>query len=88
MGILTWIVFGLVAGMVAKFIMPGHQGGGIILTVVLGIIGAVVGGFIGTHLFSFGDVNAFDLRSMAIAVGGALVVLFLYGMFNRNRSGY
>jgi len=78
MSIALWILFGLIAGALAKFIMPGKQGGGIILTTLLGIAGAVVGGFIGTY-FGFGDVTNFDLRSMAIAVGGALLVLFVWG---------
>ena len=86
MGILVWLVFGLIAGVLAKFIMPGKQGGGIILTIILGIVGAVVGGFLGTHLLGFGDISGFDLRSMAIAVGGALVVLIVYGMITRSRS--
>jgi len=83
MGIVYWLIFGLIAGAVAKFIMPGKQGGGIILTIILGIVGAVVGGFIGTHLLGFGDISGFDLRSMALAVGGALVVLIVYGIFSR-----
>ena len=74
MGILAWIVFGLLAGIIAKFIMPGPDAGGFILTIVLGIVGAVVGGFIGTQL-GYGTVTGFDVRSMAIAVGGALVLL-------------
>lgn len=86
MGILGWILLGLIAGALAKFIMPGKQGGGIILTIVLGIVGALIGGFIGTHLLGFGDISGFDLRSLAIAVGGALLVLFLYGLMTRDRS--
>ena len=85
MGILAWIVLGLVAGALAKFIMPGQQGGGIILTTVLGIVGAIVGGLLGTYVFGFGDISGFDLRSIVIAVGGALLVLFLYGYFARDR---
>jgi uncharacterized membrane protein YeaQ/YmgE (transglycosylase-associated protein family) len=54
--------------------MPGKQGGGMLLTTLLGILGAVVGGFIATQL-GFGDVNSIDLRSLAIAVGGVLLVL-------------
>ncbi len=86
MGIFAWIIFGLIAGALAKFIMPGRQGGGIILTAILGIVGAVVGGFIGTNVLGFGDISGFDLRSMAIAVGGALVVLFVYGLVTRSRG--
>lgn len=86
MGILTWIVLGLVAGALAKLIMPGQQGGGIILTTVLGIIGALVGGLLGTYAFNFGEVTGFDLRSVAIAIGGALVVLLVYGLLARGRA--
>jgi uncharacterized membrane protein YeaQ/YmgE (transglycosylase-associated protein family) len=86
MGIVAWVVLGLIAGALAKFIMPGQQGGGIILTIVLGIVGAVVGGFVGT-LLGFGDISGFDLRSLAIAVGGALLVLFVYGLVVRGRGG-
>jgi uncharacterized membrane protein YeaQ/YmgE (transglycosylase-associated protein family) len=86
MGILVWIILGLVAGALAKFIMPGRQGGGIILTIVLGVVGALVGGFLGTHVFGFGDISGFDVRSIAIAVGGALLVLLLYGLVARARA--
>jgi uncharacterized membrane protein YeaQ/YmgE (transglycosylase-associated protein family) len=86
MGILAWIVLGLVAGALAKFIVPGKQGGGIILTTVLGVVGALVGGFLGTHVLGFGDISGFDLRSIAIAVGGAIVVLVLYGLVARGRA--
>lgn len=86
MGILAWIVLGLVAGALAKFIMPGQQGGGIIFTIVLGVVGAIVGGVLGTSVFGFGDISGFDLRSIAIAVGGALVVLFVYGLVARGRA--
>ena len=65
--------------------MPGQQGGGILLTIVLGVVGAIVGGFLGTYVFGFGDISGFDLRSIAIAVGGALLVLFLYGFATRGR---
>lgn len=77
MGILSWIVLGLLAGLLAKFIMPGNDPGGIIITILLGIAGAVVGGFIAT-LLGFGNISGFDLRSLAIAVGGALLLLFAY----------
>ena len=82
MGILTWIALGLVAGVLAKFLMPGKDPGGWIVTILLGIAGAVVGGFIGTRL-GWGDVTAFDLRSLALAVGGAMLLLFAYRILNR-----
>jgi uncharacterized membrane protein YeaQ/YmgE (transglycosylase-associated protein family) len=82
MVILLWIVFGLIAGALAKFLMPGKQGGGIILTTLLGIAGAVVGGFIGAKL-GFGAVNSFDLRGMALAVGGALLLLVVWGFVRK-----
>ena len=77
MGILSWIVFGLIAGILAKWIMPGSDPGGFIVTILIGIAGAIVGGFISTVL-GFGDISGFDFRSMIIAIGGALVLLFAY----------
>lgn len=77
MGILLWIVFGLIAGVVAKWIMPGRDPGGIIVTIALGIVGAVVGGMIGTAI-GFGGVGGFDIRSLLLAVGGALLLLTGY----------
>jgi len=77
MGIISWILFGLIAGAAAKWIMPGRDPGGIIVTVILGIVGAVLGGFIGSFI-GFGGVSGFDIRSLAVAIGGALLVLFGY----------
>jgi uncharacterized membrane protein YeaQ/YmgE (transglycosylase-associated protein family) len=85
MGILLWAVFGLIAGALAKFVMPGKAPGGIILTIVLGIVGAIVGGFIGTQL-GFGDISGFDFRSMLLAVGGGVLVLFIYGLVTKARA--
>ncbi len=82
MGILMWALFGLIAGVIAKLIMPGRQPGGIILTTILGIVGAVVGGFFGT-LMGFGDISGFDLRSLLLAVGGGILVLLVFGLINR-----
>jgi uncharacterized membrane protein YeaQ/YmgE (transglycosylase-associated protein family) len=81
MGILSWIVFGLLAGVLAKWIMPGKDPGGSIVTILIGIAGAVVGGFMSTAL-GLGDISGFDLRSMIIAIGGALVLLFGYRKLN------
>jgi uncharacterized membrane protein YeaQ/YmgE (transglycosylase-associated protein family) len=77
MGILSWVVLGLVAGAIAKLLMPGRDPGGCILTIVLGIVGAVVGGLIGTAL-GVGTVSGFDIRSLVIATGGALLLLMAY----------
>ncbi|MHA6696966.1 GlsB/YeaQ/YmgE family stress response membrane protein [Chryseobacterium sp. A301] len=79
MGILTWIIFGLIAGALAKLIMPGNQNMGWLMTIILGIVGAFVGGFVGS-LVGLGDVNSFSFGSMALAVVGALIVLWIYGM--------
>lgn len=79
MGILTWIIFGLIAGALAKLIMPGNQNMGWLMTIILGIVGAFVGGFVGS-LIGLGDVDSFTFGSMALAVVGALIVLWIYGM--------
>ena len=84
MGILAWIAFGLIAGALAKLIMPGDDPGGCIVTILLGIAGAMIGGFIGTAL-GFGKVTGFDLRSFCIAVGGTLVLLAGYRMIKQKR---
>jgi uncharacterized membrane protein YeaQ/YmgE (transglycosylase-associated protein family) len=83
MGILTWIVLGLVAGFLAKLLMPGGSPAGLVVTIILGVAGALVGGFIGTHLLGVQDVSGFDLRSVAIAVGGAVLLLVIYGALKR-----
>ncbi|MEX2287579.1 MAG: GlsB/YeaQ/YmgE family stress response membrane protein [Planctomycetaceae bacterium] len=82
MGILAWIVLGLLAGIVAKAVMPGPDPRGCIVTILLGIAGAFVGGFIGT-LLGFGTVHDFDLRSLGIAILGAIVILWIYRVLNR-----
>ena len=77
MGWLTWIVLGGIVGAIAKLIMPGKDPGGIIVTILLGIAGAFVGGYVST-LLGFGTVTGFNIASLAIAVAGALVLLILY----------
>jgi uncharacterized membrane protein YeaQ/YmgE (transglycosylase-associated protein family) len=84
-GILSWIVFGLIAGIIAKLLMPGRDPGGCIITMLLGVAGAFVGGFLyrlvtGTQVLYFG----FDLRSLTIAVVGAVVVLAIYRLVLRS----
>ena len=80
-----WVLFGLIAGAIARWLMPGKVPGGIIVTILLGIVGAVVGGFIGS-LLGFGDVTEFNIRSMLLAVGGGVLVLFIYGLLTRARA--
>ena len=77
MGILSWIIFGLIAGALAKWIMPGRDPGGILVTIVLGIAGAIVGGLI-AWVLGLGTVTGFNLWSFLVAVGGALLLLFGY----------
>jgi uncharacterized membrane protein YeaQ/YmgE (transglycosylase-associated protein family) len=74
MGVLSWIVLGLVAGLLAKIILPGKDPGGAIVTILIGIVGAVIGGFIGTRL-GWGEVTGLDLRSIVLSIGGAIVLL-------------
>lgn len=84
MGIFAWIVFGLIAGALAKLIMPGKDPGGIFITIILGIVGALVGGYIGTQL-GYGSITGFDLRSFLIAIGGSLLLLFLYRVMKQRK---
>jgi uncharacterized membrane protein YeaQ/YmgE (transglycosylase-associated protein family) len=85
MGILSWILLGLVAGALAKFIMPGKDPGGLIVTILIGIAGAVVGGFLGSFI-GLGAVESFDIGGIFIATVGAIVLLFIYRLL-RSRMG-
>lgn len=85
MGILLWIVFGLMAGVVAKWIMPGRDPGGFIVTIALGIVGAVLGGTISTAV-GFGGLSGFDIRSLLVAIGGALLLLTGYRLVVRRET--
>ncbi|EEK0363086.1 GlsB/YeaQ/YmgE family stress response membrane protein, partial [Salmonella enterica subsp. enterica serovar Typhimurium] len=78
MGIIAWIVFGLIAGVIAKLLMPGRDGGGFILTCILGIVGAVVGGWLATMFGIGGSISGFNLHSFLVAVVGAIVVLVIF----------
>lgn len=77
MDVCGWLFFGLIAGVIAKFLMGGEGPSGWIVTIVLGIVGAMVGGFIGQQ-FRVGDVTGFNFTSFALAVCGAIVVLLAY----------
>ncbi len=77
MGILAWIILGLIAGALAKFLMPGPDPGGIIVTMLIGIAGALVGGFIASAL-GIGTVTGFNLGSIIIAILGSVLLLWIY----------
>ena len=82
MGILGWIVFGLIVGAVAKLLMPGRDGGGFIVTTILGIVGALLGGFIGQTLGFYGPGDA---AGFLTALVGAVIVLAIYRMTTRKQ---
>ena len=80
MSILIWIVLGLIAGAIAKFLMPGPDPGGWIVTILIGIAGAFVGGWLGQTLFGVGTTGGLSIPSIITAIVGALILLFLYRM--------
>lgn len=80
MGILSWIILGLLAGMIARLIMPGRQRGGCILTTLLGVVGALIGGFIGQRM-GYGGIEEFSWSSLGWAVLGSLLLLIVFGSF-------
>ncbi len=82
MGIISWIIMGLIVGALAKIIMPGKDPGGLIVTILLGIAGAFVGGAIGTQL-GMGSVTGLNLGSIGIATAGAVLLLFVYRKLKR-----
>jgi uncharacterized membrane protein YeaQ/YmgE (transglycosylase-associated protein family) len=77
MGILAWIVVGLIAGALAKLIMPGDDPGGIIVTILIGIVGAFVGGFV-VNLVGGAGVSGFNIWSILVATLGAIILLAIY----------
>ncbi|MBD2020419.1 GlsB/YeaQ/YmgE family stress response membrane protein [Leptolyngbya sp. FACHB-36] len=89
MNIIAWIILGLIAGAIAKAIYPGSQGGGIVATTLLGIVGAFLGG----TLFSFLSTGSLQLTSASlsipglfVAVLGAIIAIFLWGLFTRRAA--
>lgn len=86
MGIIGWIVLGLIAGAIAKAILPGRQGGGWLGALVCGVIGALLGGWIGSALFGEGVDKFFSLSSWLLAIGGALIVLVVWGFISGRGS--
>lgn len=82
MGIFAWIIFGLIAGAIAKALRPGKDPGGWIITVIIGIVGAIIGGWIGMAM-GWGDVDGFNFRSFILAIVGAIILLYIYSRFAR-----
>lgn len=79
MGILSWIVIGLLAGGLARLLLPGRQRLGCFATTAVGVLGGLTGGFLAT-LLGFGGISGFDLRSLAIATAGALLLILVFGL--------
>ncbi|APU13865.1 MULTISPECIES: GlsB/YeaQ/YmgE family stress response membrane protein [Actinoalloteichus] len=80
MGILGWIVLGLLAGAIAKAVMPGKDPGGIVMTMVLGVVGALLGGWVGSALFGTGTEDFFSIQTWIVAILGSIVLLAIYRM--------
>ncbi len=85
MGFLAFLLLGLIAGAVAKLLLPGRQGGGWIGTLVVGVAGALLGGWLGGLLFGGGLGTFFELRTWLVAIGGALIVLVVWGLLTGGR---
>lgn len=87
MGFFGFLLLGLLAGALAKLIVPGKQGGGWIVTLILGVVGAMLGGWLGGILFDADLEEFFSLQTWALAVGGAVIVLLIWGVtFGRKKS--
>ena len=86
MGFLGFLLLGLLAGALAKAILPGEQGGGWLATLVLGVIGAFVGGWLGSVLFDAPLEDFFSIQTWVLAIVGSLVVLLVYGFLTGKRS--
>ncbi|MES9992061.1 MAG: GlsB/YeaQ/YmgE family stress response membrane protein [Candidatus Thiodiazotropha sp.] len=86
MGIISWIVLGLIAGALAKLLMPGKDGGGFILTTLLGIAGAMVGGYIGAFV-GLGSTSGLNIATILTATAGAFLILFAYRLIKQPDKG-
>lgn len=82
MGILSWIILGLLAGLIAKAIRQGKDPGGWIITIIIGLLGSVVGGWIGSAL-GWGTVNEFSIRTLLLSTGGAVIVLWIFALLKK-----
>lgn len=86
MGLLAFLILGLAAGAIAKLILPGKQGGGWLITLLLGVVGALLGGFLGSVLFGTGLQEFFSIQTWLLAIGGAIIVLLIYGLIVNRRK--
>ena len=86
MEIIGWIVLGLLAGVIAKAILPGDGPGGIIVTTIIGVVGALLGGFIASSLGIGGRDEFFDISTWLCAIGGSIVLLLVYRLVTGNRG--
>lgn len=86
MSFIAFLILGLIAGAIAKAILPGKQGGGWFITLILGVIGALLGGWLSGLLFNIDLGGFFDIRTWIIAIVGAIIVLLIYGLITRNRN--
>ena len=88
MGIIAWIILGLVAGAVARMLVPGKDPQGLIITFVLGIAGALLGGFVATEVFHVSGIQGFfNLSTWICAIAGAAVLLLAYNLITGRRTG-
>src|SRR3954451_2862865 len=85
MGFIAFLILGLIAGAIAKLILPGDQAGGWITTMVLGVIGALLGGWVGSAVFGVGLENFWSIQTWIVAIIGSIVVLLIWGLVTRNR---
>ncbi|MCX5231350.1 GlsB/YeaQ/YmgE family stress response membrane protein [Streptomyces sp. NPDC006553] len=86
MGIIAWILLGLLAGIIAKMLMPGKDPGGIIVTTLIGIAGGLLGGWLGKVIFGVDSIDGFfELSTWIAAIVGALILLAAYRLFARHR---
>lgn len=86
MGFFAFLILGLIAGAIAKAILPGKQGGGWFITLLLGVVGAFLGGWLGGLIFGVDLGGFFDLSSWLLAIAGSIVVLLIWGLITRNKS--
>lgn len=86
MSFLGFLLLGLIAGAIAKAILPGRQGGGWLITLLLGVVGALLGGWLGGVLFGANLQEFFSLQTWLLAIGGSIVVLLIYGALTRNKK--